>query len=78
MATKFKFTLSNSKKAKFKIRFKKGKHSDKYKFDGKGKVLAHAFYPRSGKIHFDDDETWIKTIPKGRLKSVTSTIIYSY
>jgi hypothetical protein len=49
----------------FNILFGKGAHGDAYAFDGRGKVLAHTFFPSlpnpepiAGDMHFDDDEVW--------------------
>ncbi|GAB1608062.1 matrix metalloproteinase-19-like [Argonauta hians] len=40
------------------IRFATGDHGDGNSFDGRGNVLAHAFFPSNGDTHFDDSEEW--------------------
>ncbi|CAI5446427.1 unnamed protein product [Caenorhabditis angaria] len=47
------------------IGFEKGNHGDGYEFDGKDGVVAHAFYPRDGRLHFDADEQWSLNTDKG-------------
>ena len=51
-----------------RIKFVEGKHNDRFKFDGKGGVLAHAFFPSTkktnmnpvtGDVHLDLDEDWV-------------------
>ncbi|CAF0921783.1 unnamed protein product [Brachionus calyciflorus] len=43
-------------KSDLTISFGSRNHSDNYPFDGPGGVLAHAFFPENGEIHFDEDE----------------------
>ena len=46
------------------ITFYKGDHGDGSPFDGPGGILAHAFYPTDGRLHFDADERFsIGAIP---------------
>ena len=55
-----KFEMAASAEtADLKIQFRSKDHGDGYPFDGPGVTLAHAFYPRSGDIHFDDDDHFI-------------------
>lgn len=48
-------TASN---AQLNISFATGDHGDGFPFDGSGDILAHAFYPQDGRVHFDDAESW--------------------
>lgn len=33
-------------------------HVYRFAFDGAGRIVAHAFTPPYGDMHFDDDEVW--------------------
>ncbi|CAB4025478.1 hatching enzyme-like [Paramuricea clavata] len=56
--TPLKFTETSSGRSDFTIGFYRRSHGDNSAFDGRGRVLAHAYFPSNGRIHFDEDETW--------------------
>ncbi|ESO13169.1 hypothetical protein HELRODRAFT_62740, partial [Helobdella robusta] len=55
---KIDFYQTSNQKANIQIGFYRGDHGDGDSFDGRGNVLAHAFFPQDGNLHFDDDESW--------------------
>lgn len=60
--SKLTFREVNSESADILVFFEKGYHGDGYPFDGPGQVLAHAFFPgtgRGGDAHFDEEEEWL-------------------
>ena len=57
-ATPLTFSEVAAENAEIKISWATGSHGDAFPFDGINGVLAHAFYPEDGDIHFDDAETW--------------------
>ncbi|CAH1795587.1 unnamed protein product [Owenia fusiformis] len=66
--TSLRFNRVNTEDADLKIRFASGAHSNSQydgAFDGRGNVLAHAFFPRDGRIHFDEDEDWTDKTLRG-------------
>ncbi|KAK5641487.1 hypothetical protein RI129_010034 [Pyrocoelia pectoralis] len=60
--SKLTFTEVDSDRADVLVYFHRYEHGDNFAFDGKGQILAHAFFPGSGRggdAHFDLDESWI-------------------
>ena len=56
--TPLRFTeVASHQQADIEIKFATGYHGDQFPFDGRGRTLAHAFFPRyGGDAHFDDDD----------------------
>ncbi|KAG8388968.1 hypothetical protein BUALT_Bualt02G0180400 [Buddleja alternifolia] len=55
----FKFTfIPDYDKADIKISLQRRDHGDGSPFDGSGGILAHAFAPTDGRLHYDQDEKW--------------------
>ncbi|TYJ08471.1 hypothetical protein E1A91_A11G077300v1 [Gossypium mustelinum] len=52
------FTFREANPSDIVMGFHRGFHGDNYPFDGPGNVLAHAFAPQNGKLHYDADENW--------------------
>ncbi|KAF3784945.1 Metalloendoproteinase 3-MMP [Nymphaea thermarum] len=50
---------SEGEVADIHIAFYSGDHADGHPLDGPGSILAHAFAPTDGRLHFDADETWM-------------------
>lgn len=60
--SKLTFQELDSAEADILVSFQRGYHNDGYPFDGKGQILAHAFFPNSGRggdVHFDEEEIWL-------------------
>ncbi|KAF9661531.1 hypothetical protein SADUNF_Sadunf19G0078500 [Salix dunnii] len=72
--TSFTFTeATDGASADIVIAFYSGDHGDGTSFDGPGNILAHAFYPQNGRLHYDADENWSTdpTMNQNDLESVS-------
>lgn len=64
----FRFTeVQDYGAADVKISFVAGDHGDAQSFDGVLGIIAHAFSPEDGRVHFDDAEFW--SVDVGRDKA---------
>jgi len=61
----FNEVAPNSPMIDLMIDFGTAKHENcEFDFDGNGGVLAHAMFPRDGRLHFDDAEQWLFNDPR--------------
>ncbi|GFQ03111.1 metalloendoproteinase 1 [Phtheirospermum japonicum] len=68
----FRFSyIEDYNQADIKISFQRGAHGDEAPFDGRGGVLAHAFSPPDGTLHYDADEDWVYDTVKDEFDVLT-------
>ncbi|KAL0435357.1 UNVERIFIED_CONTAM: Metalloendoproteinase 1 [Sesamum radiatum] len=68
----FTFTYTpHYDQADIKISFEVGDHGDGLPFDGPGGILAHAFPPTDGRLHYDGDERWVDGATPGAIDMQT-------
>ncbi|KAK7844132.1 metalloendoproteinase 2-MMP [Quercus suber] len=57
--THFRFSRAQDHtNADIKVSFHRRDHGDGHAFDGAGGILAHAWAPTDGRLHYDADEQW--------------------
>ncbi|CAK9159970.1 unnamed protein product [Ilex paraguariensis] len=62
----FRFSqIENYENADLKVAFYSRNHGDGNPFEGPGGILAHAFAPTDGRLHFDADEKWSDGVVPG-------------
>ena len=72
----FLYEVTDIRIADVRIKFVSRDHGDRYPFDGPIGVLAHAFYPPNGEIHFDNDEEFTRFSYRG--VNLRSTAIHEF
>ncbi|KAL0435356.1 UNVERIFIED_CONTAM: Metalloendoproteinase 1 [Sesamum radiatum] len=66
IASPFKFEYRDDfGSADVKVSFERRDHGDGSPFDGPFGVVAHAFAPTDGRLHFDAEESWTPYVSKG-------------
>jgi len=56
--TPLSFSEARGSSSDITIGFYERGHGDNSAFDGPGRVLAHAYFPENGRLHYDDAEKW--------------------